>query len=39
LKLALQREADAVALRGADQFKILELQKHNAWLERKLKSP
>ena len=34
-----QREADAIALRGADQFKILELQKHNAWLERKLKSP
>ena len=39
LRLSQQREADAVALRDADQFKILQLQKHNAWLERKLKSP
>lgn len=39
LRQAQQSEADAIALRGADQFKILELQKHNAWLEKKLKSP
>lgn len=39
LALALLRAADADALLGDAKFKILELQKHNAWLERKLKSP
>ena len=39
LALETQRANDAAALLGDAQFRILELQRHNAWLERKLKSP